>query len=143
MHLNQATAQPRSKNPVVATTDNDGIIVNASASILNEELIEAQATTQPRNTTPNNRTKNNNPSSRVPYDESLLDQATVQQCNKNPVNVMTDIDGITINASTTSISNAESIKEPRSATPIDMTANNYGNIFNPTNRVCHELSFRA
>ena len=36
LHLNQATAQPRSKNPIYATTNNDGIIVNASASILNE-----------------------------------------------------------------------------------------------------------
>jgi hypothetical protein len=33
LHLNQAKAQPRSKNPVNATTDNDGIIVNASTSI--------------------------------------------------------------------------------------------------------------
>jgi hypothetical protein len=31
LHLNQATAQPCSKNPVNATTENDGIIVNASA----------------------------------------------------------------------------------------------------------------
>ena len=51
---------------------------------------------------------------------------------------MTDNDGITIDASTTSISNAESIEKPRSATPIDTTANNYGNIFNPTDRVCHK-----
>jgi hypothetical protein len=62
----------------------------------------------------------------------------VQSYNVNPVNVTTDNDGITINASTTSILNEESIEEPRSATPIDMTANNYGNVFNPTNRVCHE-----
>jgi hypothetical protein len=41
LHLNQATAQPHSKNPVNAVTDNDGIIVNASASILNEKLIVA------------------------------------------------------------------------------------------------------
>jgi hypothetical protein len=56
LHFNQATAQPCSKNPVDATTDNNGIIVNASASILNEELIVAQATTQPRNATPINMT---------------------------------------------------------------------------------------
>jgi hypothetical protein len=104
LHLNQATAQPRSKNPVDATTDIDGIIVNASASVLNEELIVAQATTQPYNaTTPVNMTKNNNASSRVLHDKSFLDQATVQPRNEKPVNVTTDNDGITINASTTSI----------------------------------------
>ncbi len=130
--------QPRSKNPVVATTDKDGIIVNSSASILNEELNVAQATTQPRNTTPINTTENNNASSRVPYDESLLDQATVQPHNENAVNVTTDNDGITIDASTASILNEESIEEPRFATPIDTTANKYGNVFNPTNRVCHK-----
>jgi hypothetical protein len=57
LHLNQATAQPRSKNPVNAMTDNDGIVVNAYASILNEELIVAQATTQPCNATPMDTTK--------------------------------------------------------------------------------------
>ncbi len=30
------------------------------------------------------------------------------------------------------------IEEPRSTTPIDTTANNYGNVFNPTNRSCHK-----
>jgi hypothetical protein len=138
LHSNQATVQPHSKNPVNATTDNNGIILNASASILNEELIVAQATTQPRNATPIDTTKNNNASSRVPHDELLLDQATVQPRNENPVNVTTDNDGITINASTASISNEKSIEEPHSATAINTTANNYGNIFNPTNRVCHK-----
>ena len=42
LHLNQATGQPRTKNPVNATTDIDGTIVNASASILNEESAWAQ-----------------------------------------------------------------------------------------------------
>ncbi len=143
LHLNQATAQPRSKNPVNATTDNNGIIVNASASILNEELIVAQATTQPRNATPINTTKNNNASSRVLHDELLLDQATVQPRTENPVNGTTDSNDITIDASTTSIVNEESIEEARSATPIDMTANNFGNVFNPANRVCHEESIGA
>ncbi len=55
----------------------------------------------------------------------------------------TDNDGITIDASTTSISNEESIEEPHSATPINTTANNYGNVFNPANRVCHEESIGA
>ncbi len=73
----------------------------------------------------------------------LLDQATMQPHNEIPVNVMTDNDGITINASTTSILNEELIEEPRSATPIDMTANSYGNVFNPTNRACHEESIGA
>jgi hypothetical protein len=135
--------QSRSKNPVDAMTDINGIIVNASASILNEELNVAQATTQPCNATPIDTTKNNNSSSRVPYDESLLDQATVQPCNENPLNVTTDKDCITINASATSILNEESIEEPRSTTPINTTANNYGNVFNPTNRVCHEESIGA
>ncbi len=58
--------------------------------------------------------------------------------NENLVNVMTDNDGITINASTTSILNEELIEESRSATQIDMAANNYGNVSNPTNRVCHK-----
>jgi hypothetical protein len=138
LHLNQATALPCSQNPVNAMTDINGIIINASASILNEELIVAQATTQSRNTTPIDTTKNNNASSRVPHDELLLDQATVQPYNENPLNVMTDNNGITINASTTSISNEELIEEPRHATQIDTTANNYGNVFNPTNRVCHK-----
>ncbi len=120
--------------------DNNGIIVNASVSILNEELIVAQATTQPRNTTPIDMTKNNNASCRVPYNELLLDQATVQPRNENPVSVTTDNNGITINASTTSISNEESIEEPRSATPIETTANNFDNVFNPTNRGCHKES---
>jgi hypothetical protein len=62
----------------------------------------------------------------------------VQPHNENPLNVTRDNEGITINASTTSISNEESIEEPRSVTPINTTANNYGNVFNPTNRVCHE-----
>ncbi len=143
LHFNQATAQPHFKNPVNATTDNNSIIVNASASILNEELIVAQATTQPGNATPNDTTKNNNASSRVLYDELLLDQATVQPFNENPVNVTTDNNGITINAFTTIILSAESIEEPHSATPIDTTANKYGNIFNPTNRICHEVSIGA
>jgi hypothetical protein len=77
LHLNQATAQPRSKNPVNAATDINGIIVNTYASILNKELIVAQATTQPRNATPIDTTENNNASRRVLHDESLLDQATV------------------------------------------------------------------
>jgi hypothetical protein len=64
----------------------------------------------------------------------------VQPHNENPVNVTTDNDGITIDASTTSISNEESIEEPRSAASIQTTANNYGNVFNPTNRVCHKES---
>jgi hypothetical protein len=110
---------------------------------LNEELIVAQATTQPRNTTPIDTTKNNNASSRVPHDELLLDQATVQPCNEYLVNVTTDNNGITINAYTTSIINEESIEEPRSATAINTTANNYGNVFNPTNRVCHKESIGA
>jgi hypothetical protein len=144
LHLNQATAQPHSKKTVNATTGNDGIIVNASASILNEELIVAQATTQPCNATPINTTKNNNASSRVPYDELLLDQATVKPRNENPVNVTTDNDSITIDASTTSIIlNEELIEEPHFATPINTTANNYGNVFNPTNRVCHKESIGA
>jgi hypothetical protein len=143
LHLNQATAQPRSENPVNAMTDNDDVIVNASASILNEELTVAQATTQPCNATPNDMTKNNNASSRVPYDELLLDQATVQPHNKNPVNVTTDNNGITINESTTSILNEELIEEPRFATPINTTAKNYGNVFNLTNRICHEESIGA
>ncbi len=62
----------------------------------------------------------------------------MQPRNKNPVNVTTDNGGITIDASTTSILNEESNEEPLFATPIDTTANNYGDIFNPTNRVCHE-----
>jgi hypothetical protein len=90
LHLNQATAQPHSKNPVDAATDIDSTILNASASILNEELIVAQATTQPHNATPIDMTKNNNASSRVLHDESLLDQVTMQLCNENPVNVMID-----------------------------------------------------
>ncbi len=143
MHLNQATAQPHSKNPVNAATDIDGTIINASASILNEELIVAQATTQPCNTAPIDTTKNNNASSRVLHDELLLDQATVQPRNENPVNVTTDNDGITIDTSTTSILNEELIEEPRSATLIDTTANNDGNVLNPTNRVCHKESIGA
>ncbi len=110
------------------TTDNNCIIVNASAS---------------NNATPIDTTKNNNASSRVPYDESLLDQATVQPCNENPANVTTDNNGIKIDASTTSILNEESIEETHSATPINMTANNFGNVFNPTNRVCCKESIGA
>jgi hypothetical protein len=56
---------------------------------------------------------------------------------ENPVNVMTDNNGITINSSTISILNEESIEDPHSTSPIDTTANNHGNVFNPTNRVCH------
>jgi hypothetical protein len=37
LHLNQATVQLCSKNPVNVMTVNDGIIVNASTSILNEK----------------------------------------------------------------------------------------------------------
>ncbi len=45
LHLNQATAQPHSKNPINAITDSDGIIVK-SISIWHKELIGAQATTE-------------------------------------------------------------------------------------------------
>jgi hypothetical protein len=47
LHLNQATAQPRSKNPIDAMTDSDGIngnIFNPSISIRHKESIGAQAT---------------------------------------------------------------------------------------------------
>jgi hypothetical protein len=47
LHLNQVTVQPCSKNPIDATTDNDGIngnVFNASISIWHKELIGAQAT---------------------------------------------------------------------------------------------------
>jgi hypothetical protein len=47
LHLNQATAQPRSKNPIDATTDNIGIngnVFNPSISIWHKESIEAQVT---------------------------------------------------------------------------------------------------
>jgi hypothetical protein len=47
LHLNQATAQPRSKNPISATTDNNrinGNIFNLSISIWHKELIGAHAT---------------------------------------------------------------------------------------------------
>jgi hypothetical protein len=49
LHLNQATAQPHSKNPINATTDNNGIngnIFNQSISIWHKGLIGAQATTE-------------------------------------------------------------------------------------------------
>jgi hypothetical protein len=49
LHLNQATAQPCSKNPINATTDNDGIngnVFNPSISIRHKELIGAQTTTE-------------------------------------------------------------------------------------------------
>jgi hypothetical protein len=59
------------------------------------------------------------------------------------VNVTTGNDGITIDSSTASILNEESIEETSPATPIDITANNYGNVFNPTNRVCHKESIGA
>ena len=67
----------------------------------------------------------------------------MQPRNENPVKVTTDNDGITIDASTTSIWNEKLIEEPRSATLNDTTANNYGNVFNPTNRVCDEESIGA
>jgi hypothetical protein len=47
MHLNQASVQPRFKNPIDATTDNDGIngkVFNPSISIWHKEWIGAQAT---------------------------------------------------------------------------------------------------
>jgi hypothetical protein len=135
LHLNQATLQLRSEYPVDAATDIANTIINAFASILKEELIVAQATTQPRNTTPIDTIEKNNASSRVLHDELLLDQATVQLRDTNPVNVTTKNNDITINASTTSISNEELIEEPHSATLINTTANNYSNVFNPTSRV--------
>ncbi len=135
--------QPRSEYLVDAATDIASTIINASTSILKEELVVAQATTQPRNATPIDTTKNNNASSRVLHDELLLDQATVQLRNTNPVNVTTKNNGITINASTTSISNEQLTKEPHSATLIDTTANNYSNVFNPTSRVWHEELIEA
>jgi hypothetical protein len=49
LHLNQAIAQPHSKNPIDATTDNNGIngnVFNPSISIRHEESIGAQATTE-------------------------------------------------------------------------------------------------
>jgi hypothetical protein len=47
LHLNQATVQPCSKNPIDATTDNNGIngnVFKPSISVWHEELIGAQAT---------------------------------------------------------------------------------------------------
>jgi hypothetical protein len=47
LHLNQVTTQPCFKNPINATTDNDGInrnIFNPSISAWHEESIRAQAT---------------------------------------------------------------------------------------------------
>ncbi len=49
MHLNQATAQPHSKNPIDATTDNNrinGNVFNPSISVWHKESIRAQATTE-------------------------------------------------------------------------------------------------
>jgi hypothetical protein len=49
LHLNQATAQPRSKSPIDVTTENDGIngnVFNLSISVWHEESIGAQATTE-------------------------------------------------------------------------------------------------
>jgi hypothetical protein len=69
LHLNQTTVKPSSKNPVNAMTDINGIIFNATASILNEKLIVAQATAQPRNAIPTDMTKNINASIRVLHDD--------------------------------------------------------------------------
>jgi hypothetical protein len=47
LHLNQATAQPRSKNPINVMTDNNGIngnVFNPSISVWHKESIGAQAT---------------------------------------------------------------------------------------------------
>jgi hypothetical protein len=47
LHLNQATVQPCSKNPIDETTDNNGIngnVFNPSISIRHEKMIGAQAT---------------------------------------------------------------------------------------------------
>jgi hypothetical protein len=47
LHLNQASAQPRSKNPNDTTTDNNGIngnVFNPFISVLQEESIGAQVT---------------------------------------------------------------------------------------------------
>jgi hypothetical protein len=44
LHLNQASAQPHSKNPVDVTTDNNGIngnVFNPSISVWNEKFIGA------------------------------------------------------------------------------------------------------
>jgi hypothetical protein len=49
LHLNQASAQPCFKNPIDATTDNDGIngkVFNPFISILHKEWIGAQATAE-------------------------------------------------------------------------------------------------
>jgi ubiquitin C-terminal hydrolase len=49
LHLNQASAQPHSKNPIDATTDNNGIngnVINSSISVWHKELIGAQVTTE-------------------------------------------------------------------------------------------------
>ncbi len=100
LHLNQATAQPHSKNPINAMTDNDGIIVNAFTSILNENLVVAQATTRPCSATPIDTTATNNSSSSFWQDELLLDQATAHPISTNPVNTMTDNNGIIVDAST-------------------------------------------
>jgi hypothetical protein len=98
LHLNQATAQPHSKHPINAITDNDGIIVNAftsntttynngiivnaSTSIPSEELIQAQTTTQPCSATLINTMANNygnifNPSISIWHKELIGAQATM------------------------------------------------------------------
>jgi hypothetical protein len=62
---------------------NNGIIVNASTSIPNEESIQAQTTTQPRSPTPINMMANNygnvfNPSISVRHEELIGAQATME-----------------------------------------------------------------
>jgi hypothetical protein len=49
LHLNQASVQPGSENPIDATTDNNGIngnVFNPSISVWHEEWIGAQTTTE-------------------------------------------------------------------------------------------------
>jgi hypothetical protein len=83
LHLNQATAQPRSKNPINVATDKDGIIINASTSIPNEKSIQDKTTTQPRSSSPINTLANNygnifNPSISVWHEDSVGAQVTME-----------------------------------------------------------------
>jgi hypothetical protein len=112
MNGDQPSAQPRSANPVDTTRHNDGmignesirvahnngIIVDASTSVWQEEMNGDQPSTQPHSANPVDTRRNNNgmitnESISIQQEQSILPQATVQPrsaiqyCQNEPPNI--------------------------------------------------------
>ncbi len=94
----------------------------------NQSLQHQQGAEQPRSTNPVDGHIIVSESSSIWQDVLNLNQVTVQPHSKNPVNAMTDNDGIIVNASASILNEelivAQATTQPRNATPNNTTKNN-------------------